>query len=192
LTFDSLPGVAITVAPISRSHSKRSRDISSGRMAIGVQPRSAQSNAPPLQKLPVDGQTALWLSGSNSPLTSLGTRQPKAAPTLWAPVGKYEPTRPMTRARTPVISGGISRKLTPPYRPVRTSFFQVMRKRFTGSTSQRRTPLKRERTDCGMREGSRSCAKVGITTPRARQRAAVLRTTDGLMLLMIEAMSVLC
>jgi len=97
------------VAPISFSQSKRSRDISSGRIAIAVHPSSAQSKAPPRQKFPVDGHAALCVSGSNSPLTRRGTRQPNAAPTLCAPVGKYDPIKPMTRAFTPVIAGGISR-----------------------------------------------------------------------------------
>ena len=114
LTFDSHPGVAITSAPISRSHANRSRDICSGSMATGVHPRRAQSNAPPLQKFPVEGQTALWRPGSNSPLTSRGTRHPNAAPTLCAPVGKNFPASPMIRALTPVISRGISKELTLP------------------------------------------------------------------------------
>ena len=61
---------------------------------MAVQPSSAQSNAPPRQKFPVEGQAALCTSGSNSPLTRRGTRQPNAAPTLCAPVGKYLPDQP--------------------------------------------------------------------------------------------------
>ena len=53
----------ISSVPISRSHSKRSRLISSGRMATAVQPSSAQSKAPPRQKLPVEGQTAFCVVG---------------------------------------------------------------------------------------------------------------------------------
>src|ERR1019366_472241 len=54
-----------------------------------------------------------------------------------------------------------------------------MRKRFSGLTSQRPTKLSSVRMAGGMSDGSRSCAKVGMTTPRSRQRWAVLRMTSG-------------
>ncbi len=101
----------ISSVPMAFSHSKRSLLIPSGRMAIALQASSAQSKAPPRQKLPVDGQTAFWVEGSNSPETRRGTRHPNPAPTLWAPVGKYLPISPMIRALTPVSSGGNSSQL---------------------------------------------------------------------------------
>ena len=87
------------------------------------------------------GQTALCCVGSNWPLTSFGTRQPNAAPTLCAPVGKNLPTRPMIRVSTPVSAGGNSIQLPWLYSPPRStgSFFQVMRNRLAGSTSHRPT-----------------------------------------------------
>ena len=42
-------------------------------------------------------------------ITKRGTKHPKAAPTLCAPVGKYLPTNPTMRALTPVMADGISK-----------------------------------------------------------------------------------
>ncbi len=105
-TLDSEPGVAITSPASVRSQSNRSRDIPSGRIAIESHPRRAELYAPPRQKLPVEGHAARWKVGSNCPVARRGTRHPNVAPTLCAPVGNHFPTRAITRARTPVSSGG--------------------------------------------------------------------------------------
>src|SRR5208337_5534589 len=91
-TLLSLPGVVMTSPAIFESHSNLSLLIPSGRMAIDWQPRSAELNAPPRQKLPVDGHAAFCRLESKEPVTSAGARHPYVAPTLWAPVGNHLPT----------------------------------------------------------------------------------------------------
>ena len=49
LTFDSQPGVAMISPAMFESHSKRSRLISAGRMAMLSQESSFELNAPPRQ-----------------------------------------------------------------------------------------------------------------------------------------------
>ena len=48
-TFDSHPGVAMTSPAMLESHSKRSRLISAGRMAMESHASSLELNAPPRQ-----------------------------------------------------------------------------------------------------------------------------------------------
>jgi hypothetical protein len=163
------------------SHSKRSRLIPSGRIAMDSQPSSAASYAPPRQKLPVDGQTAFCRVGSNWPVTSLGTRQPKVAPTLCAPVGNHLPTSAMMRAGTPVSEDGSSTQLTPSNPPpdATGSFFHVMRKRLAESTSHRPTFFSRVLMRSGAFVGSFICAKVGMTMLRSRARCTLRRSCSG-------------
>ena len=63
----------MTVRAYFFSHWKRSLGHLLGQDSDGVQPRRAESKAPPRQKFPVEGHAALWSSGSNSPLTNRGT-----------------------------------------------------------------------------------------------------------------------
>src|ERR1017187_687801 len=69
------------------------------------------------------------------------------------------------------------------------SFFQVIRKRFTGFTSHSPTPLSFRLMAGGMSSGFRNCANVGSTMPRSRQRAAVRLMTSGCRRLMILDMA---
>src|ERR1017187_4185202 len=66
-----------------------------------------------------------------------------------------------------------------------------MRKRLTGLTSQRPTPLSLDVTDGGMSSGWRSSLNVGMRSPRLRQRAAVFFMTSGYRRLMILDMDFL-
>src|ERR1017187_9756243 len=69
------------------------------------------------------------------------------------------------------------------------SFFQVIRKRFTGFTSHSPTPLSFRWMAGGMSSGFRNCANVGSTMSRSRQRAAVRLMTSGCRRLMILDMA---
>ena len=85
-------------------------------------------------------------------------------------------------ARDAGEAGGNSSQLPLLYPPPLAlgSFFQVMRKRLTGSTSQRPTFFRRSRMACGTVDGSFCCAKVGMVILRSRQRRTVLSRTDWL------------
>ena len=162
-------------APADSSQRNLSADISSGRIATDWQPKRDPTNTPPRQKFPVLGQTALWRVGSNSPEISRGTRHPKAAPTLWQPVGKCLPTSPTMRADTPVNSVGNSIQLPPLNAPPSgtDSFFHVMRKRLAGSGSESPVPPSRSMSGASAPEGSFIWANVGTTMPSSRQCWAV-------------------
>ena len=67
--------------------------------------------------------------------------------------------------------------LNPPPRAT-GSFFQVMRKRLSGSTSQRPMFLSFSRNPAGMVVGSFCWANVGMMMPRSRQRRTVFSSTS--------------
>jgi len=122
---------SITSPATFESHSKRSRLIPSGRIAITrtqgvVHCMRRHDNNCQLKARP------LFLSGrSNCPVTNFGTKQPNAAPTLCAPVGNHFPTKRTIRASTPVntvgVRGNSHYRKSPPI--LTGSFFQVIRNR---------------------------------------------------------------
>lgn len=65
--------------------------------------------APPLQKLPVDGNIPYYFSGSKVPFVNISDNITYVAPTLWAPVGKYLPNITKIVALQPDKAGGITK-----------------------------------------------------------------------------------
>ena len=183
LTLLSQPGVLMTSPATPDSQSNRSWLIPSGRMAMDSQPRSVASYAPPLQKFPVEGQTAFCRVGSNCPVISLGTRQPNVAPTLWAPVGNHLPTRAMILALTPDSSDGISIQFTSPNPPPKPtgSFFQVILKRLRELKSQSPISFNASFIVLGIRPGSACCRNVGIRIFFSLARATAFSNCFSLM-----------
>src|SRR6476660_3501627 len=85
----------------------------------------------------------------------------------------------MTRASTPVSADGNSIQFPLLYKPPHStgSFFHVIRKRLTGSTSHKPTFFSRCLIFSGTVDGSRICANVGSRTFRSRNRSIVRDNT---------------